>query len=296
MRLFKIYILFFLMFVASNALFALTIDMSENEIANGQTVLIEFEKEKNIKYNAVLLDKKKYKIFDNPCNDTKMYALVAVDYDAKPKDTKLQLHYEDKKEQMQQTVMLQIKDGKYEKETLKVDEAKVHLSEKNIKSAEAETQEAMDIYNTVTDASYITTPFIAPMSSKVTSSFGKARIFNDALKSYHSGTDFRAKVGTPIGASNDGVVVLAKDRFYAGGSVIIDHGQGIYTCYFHMSKFNVQKNEKIKKGQIIGLSGESGRVTGPHLHFATRVGGVQVDPMQLMTLLNNTLLNKGKIR
>jgi len=287
--------LFIMVIMLVSTLVALNIDISKKEAVNGQTVLLEFEKEKNIKYLSVLLDEKKYKIFDNPCNDTKVYTLIPISYDAKPRDINLQLHYKEKKEDVHQTFNLRIKEGNYEKETLKVDEAKVHLSEKNLKIAEAQTQEAMDIYNTLTDTSYITTPFIAPINSKITSSFGKARIFNNALKGYHGGTDFRAKVGTPIGASNDGVVVLAKERFYAGGSVIIDHGQGIYTCYFHMSKFHVTKNEKIKKGQIIGLSGESGRVTGPHLHFSARVNGVQVDPMQLMTLLNDTLLHKGKI-
>ena len=147
----------------------------------------------------------------------------------------------------------------------------------------------MKIYNTTTDENYINSKFIMPMESKITSSFGKARIYNNTLNGYHSGTDFRAKVGTPIVASNDGKVALVKNRFYSGGTVLIDHGQGIYTCYFHMSDFNVTEGQKVKKEQVIGLSGVSGRVTGPHLHFSARVGGVQVDPLQLIALLNKKI-------
>ncbi|MBU1927583.1 M23 family metallopeptidase, partial [bacterium] len=124
------------------------------------------------------------------------------------------------------------------------------------------------------------------------SDFGKARIYNDSLKGYHSGTDYRADVGTPIIASNDGVVALVEERFYSGGTVLVDHGQGIYTCYFHMSKFNVKKGQKIKKAQLLGLSGASGRVTGPHLHFAVRINKVQVDPLQFIELINNKLLKE----
>jgi murein DD-endopeptidase MepM/ murein hydrolase activator NlpD len=128
-----------------------------------------------------------------------------------------------------------------------------------------------------------------PMDSKITSDFGNARVFNGSLKSYHSGTDFRAKVGTPVKSVNDGVVVLAKDRFYAGGSVIVDHGEGVYSCYYHMSKYEVKEGDFVKKGQLLGLSGVSGRVTGPHLHFSMRVSGVQVDPLQFINLVNKEL-------
>ncbi len=284
MRLFLFSMLFLSALVASN------INIAESTIKNGKTVLIEFEKNENIKYNEVTLDKKKYKIFDNPVNQKKMYALIPISYYEKPRDAEEKLTYKEKNSDVSKTLFFRIEDGEYEKETIKVSDSKVNLNKKDKKRAAKEYKVAMDIYNAVTTKSYISSSFILPMDSKVTSSFGKARVYNDTLKGYHSGTDFRADMGTPIKACNDGVVVLAKDRFYSGGSIIIDHGQGIYTCYFHMSKFNVKKNQKINKSQIIGLSGKSGRVTGPHLHFSARVSGVQVDPMQLMQLINGKLL------
>jgi murein DD-endopeptidase MepM/ murein hydrolase activator NlpD len=279
----------FLLLLFISSVFAFKVDMSDTDISNGRTLFVEFKKDKNTKYEKVVLGKKSYKIFNNPLDSTKMYALVPISYYQKPSTKKVKIVYKKKNSEVTKSMFIHIKDGKYKKETIHVDNSKVHPNKKDQKRAQKEYAEAMNVYNTVTNKSYFDSKFILPMDSNITSSFGKARVYNDTLKGYHSGTDFRAKVGTPIHASNDGVVALVKDRFYSGGSVVIDHGEGIYTCYFHMSKFNVKKGQKVKKGTLIGLSGKSGRVTGPHLHFAARVGGVQVDPLQLIALLNKNL-------
>jgi len=164
--------------------------------------------------------------------------------------------------------------------------------EKTKRRISKEYNDAMRVYGTVTDESYINSKFILPLDSFITSNFGKARVYNGSLKGYHSGTDFRAKIGTPIIASNDGVVALVKDRFYSGGTVLINHGQGIYTCYFHMSAFSVKVGQRVKKAQLLGLSGKSGRVTGPHLHFAVRINKVQVDPLQFIELMNRRIFTR----
>lgn len=265
------------------SLSAFGFNISSSTIANGKTVLIEFEKNNAIKYEHVRVDKKKFKIYDN-------YVLIPISYYEKEKKLKLIVNYRENGSKMKfKMITLHIVDGKYPKEILQVAKGKVFLSKSDKKRVAKEYKEAMNIYNSVTKESYLKTKFIMPLNSIITSEFGNARVYNDTLNGYHSGTDFRAKIGTPIKACNDGVVVMAKDRFYSGGSIIIDHGRGIYTCYYHMSSFDVKKNQKVKKGQIIGLSGASGRVTGPHLHFSARVSGVQVDPLQLIKLLNKRL-------
>jgi murein DD-endopeptidase MepM/ murein hydrolase activator NlpD len=219
-----------------------------------------------------------------------MYALVPISYYEKPSQKKLEIFYKEKDIEKSKLILLHVEDGKYKKEKITVQKSKVNPKSKEVKKRIAkEYAEAMKIYAKATSKSQISSKFIAPMNSKITSSFGKARVYNDTLKGYHSGTDYRAKVGTPIKASNDGVVVLVKDRFYSGGTVILDHGHGIYTCYYHMSDFHVKKGQKVAKADIIGLSGKSGRVTGPHLHFSARVNGEQVDPLQLIDLLNEKL-------
>jgi len=190
-------------------------------------------------------------------------------------------------------MFLKIEDGKYKKEEITVSASKVNPKSKEVQERiSKEYKEAMKIYGTVTSKSYIDSEFIMPLDSFITSDFGKARVYNGSLKGYHSGTDFRAQVGTELIASNDGVIALVKKRFYSGGTVLIDHGQGIYTCYFHMSDFAVKEGEKVKKGQVIGLSGQSGRVTGPHLHFAVRINGVQVDPLQFIELMNKNIIKE----
>ena len=144
----------------------------------------------------------------------------------------------------------------------------------------------MKVYHTFTHRRYWNKPFILPLESKITSAFGTARMFNNQLKSFHSGTDFRAPMGTPIRASNDGVVVIAQNRYYAGNSVVIDHGEGVYSCYYHLSKLNVKVGEAVKQGSTLGLSGKSGRVNGPHLHYAFMVQGTQVNPLAFHKSIN----------
>ncbi|WP_373036486.1 M23 family metallopeptidase [Sulfurimonas sp.] len=281
------YFIFLTFFVSS--VFAFNINISNSNIANGKTAIIEFKKEQNTKYDKIVLDKKTHKIYQHPLDVNKMYVLVPISYYEKPSDKKLEIFYKENGKQKSKIVFLRVEDGKYKKEKIKVQKSKVTLNEKDKKRAAKEYAEAMKIYGKSTPKSQISSKFITPMNSKITSSFGKARVYNDTLNGYHSGTDYRAKIGTPIKACNDGVVVLAKDRFYSGGTVVLDHGQGVYTCYYHMSGFNVKKGQKVSKADIIGLSGDSGRVTGPHLHFSARVSGEQVDPLQLIDLLNKKL-------
>ncbi len=281
--------LFFLFIFSVSMSFAFNIEMSNSIVANGKTVLLEFEKEKNINYEKIVVDKKRYKIFKNPVDSEKFYALIPVNYYEKPSDKKVTLFYKEDGIEKNKTLFFRVKDGKYEKEALSVDSSKIILSNKDKKRVSREYAEAIKIYKTTTQNSYMLSEFIVPLDSKITSGFGKARLYNEKLKSYHGGTDFRADIGTPLMACNNGKVVLAKERFYAGNSVVIDHGHGIYSCYFHMSRFNVKEGQNINKGDIIGLSGNSGRVTGPHLHFGIRVGGEQVDPLQFIELINKNL-------
>jgi len=282
-----------LMLLLVFSLFALDFSLSNSITSNARTVYIEFAKDKNINYEKLVIGKRSYSIFTHQSDESKMYALIPISYYQKPCDKKIEIVYFENGKKNIKTFFLKVEDGKYKKEKIQVQKSKVNPKSKEVKKRIAkEYKEAMDIYGTVTKQNYVSSKFIVPMQSKITSDFGKARVYNDTLNGYHSGTDFRAKVGTPIMASNAGVVILAKKRFYAGGTVIIDHGQGIYTCYYHMSKFSVKKGDKVLKSQILGLSGDTGRVTGPHLHFSVRVGGLQVDPLQFITLVNKNLFKE----
>ncbi len=126
--------------------------------------------------------------------------------------------------------------------------------------------------------------FVKPVAAPSTPSFGMSRVFNEELSSQHRGTDFPIKEGAPVAASNAGTVVLARELFYEGNCVIIDHGQHFMTVYMHLSKIDVKVGDRVKKEQRLGLTGATGRVTGPHLHMGVRWNGAYLNPTKLIGL------------
>lgn len=126
--------------------------------------------------------------------------------------------------------------------------------------------------------------FRAPVRAAPTDSFGTRRMFNGKLASVHKGMDFHAPSGTVVRASNSGVVVLARHLYYEGNCVIIDHGFGLYTLSMHFSRIDVQEGQHVEAGDTLGLSGATGRVTGPHLHWAVRWENAYLDPAKLLRL------------
>ena len=129
-----------------------------------------------------------------------------------------------------------------------------------------------------------TAQFLRPRNATITSPFGSGRMFNGTLTSRHLGVDFRGKTGEPILAANRGVVALVDNFFLAGNVVYLDHGDGVVTAYFHMSKTLVIAGDTVERGQTIGLIGATGRVTGPHLHWSARYGALTVNPLDLIAL------------
>ena len=123
-----------------------------------------------------------------------------------------------------------------------------------------------------------TLAFITPVKGRISSPFGKRRILNDQPRSPHSGLDIAAPRGTPIKAAASGIVRATGDYFFNGNTVLIDHGQGLITMYCHLSKIEAALNATVEQGEVIGLVGQTGRVTGPHLHFSVNLNQARVDP------------------
>jgi murein DD-endopeptidase MepM/ murein hydrolase activator NlpD len=126
--------------------------------------------------------------------------------------------------------------------------------------------------------------FAAPAEAAISDVFNSQRVFNGKTLSSHLGLDFRVPSGTPVAAMNGGTVLLARFLYYEGNFVVIDHGQGLLTLYLHLSEFKVKEGDTVKRGQEIGLSGGTGRATGPHLHVAVRWQGTYLDPARLLQL------------
>jgi len=129
-----------------------------------------------------------------------------------------------------------------------------------------------------------TAAFAKPRDSRVTSEFGTGRMFNGTVASRHLGVDYQGASGAPVLAANRGVVALVDTFFLAGRVVYVDHGGGVVTGYFHLTKPLVAVGDTVSRGQRIGTVGATGRVTGPHLHWSARYGALAVNPLDLLAL------------
>jgi murein DD-endopeptidase MepM/ murein hydrolase activator NlpD len=127
--------------------------------------------------------------------------------------------------------------------------------------------------------------FVWPVTGEISSIFGLRRFFNDQERSPHNGLDIVAAEGTPVKVAADGVVVEAGDFFFSGNMVFVDHGHGLITLYAHLSRIDVKPGDSLRKGDVLGAVGQTGRVTGAHLHFAVIANSILVDPVLFLPQL-----------
>ena len=176
--------------------------------------------------------------------------------------------------------------GKYPKTEVKLNvESKfTEPSPEQQKQIEEGVEVKKDYLSRVTPEREWSGEFTAPAEAEISDVFGAERVFNGKAQSTHFGLDFRVPTGTPVAAMNDGTVLLARPLYFEGNFVVLDHGQGLLTLYLHLSEFKVKEGDQVKRGQIIGLSGATGRATGPHLHVEVRWQGTRLDPQGLLRL------------
>lgn len=207
-------------------------------------------------------------------------ALLAVPLEARPGS--YQLFLEGKRPR---TFKIRIYAKRYPEEHLKVPEKMVRYTPEVLARVKREIRLLRKTLSRYTPYVYLDGPFVWPIHGRLSSPFGLRRFFNGEPRSPHAGIDIAVPVGTPVHAANRGRVVLARDLYLPGKTLILDHGLGIYTIYAHLSRFRVKEGEMVEKGAVIALSGVSGRATGPHLHFGCYVQGIKIDPQELLRLL-----------
>jgi murein DD-endopeptidase MepM/ murein hydrolase activator NlpD len=161
----------------------------------------------------------------------------------------------------------------------------VDLDPETERRAVAEGHALRTLYRTVTSERLWRGGFVRPIGgTEPGTGFGSRRIINGQPRAPHSGTDYAAPRGTPVVSVNDGRVALVADYFFPGRLVVVDHGLGLYTLYFHLDEIRVEGGERVTRGQVIGTVGSTGRATGPHLHFGAQVGPARIDPERLLGL------------
>ena len=216
---------------------------------------------------------------------SKYISLFAVPYDTPPGEKNYEIIWKEKDTERTVQIPFTLKSGQYASETLSVDPSKVTPPKSALPRIAKEQEELNKIYKSSEEHRIWKNAFALPMSSDITSRYGTRRVYNGHMKSFHAGTDFRAPVGTPIVAPTEGKVVLGKDLYFSGGTVILDHGLGLFSMYFHMSKIDVKPGDIVQPGTLLGLSGKTGRVSGPHLHWTIQLGRIKVNALDAMDVL-----------
>ncbi|HYA97036.1 MAG TPA: M23 family metallopeptidase, partial [Methylomirabilota bacterium] len=213
------------------------------------------------------------------------FALGGASLETKPGTYPLHLHAETAAGQaISYEKRIPVQRQRYPRIVLKVPGRYTAPSPEELREIEEDKKTKEDAFQTLSPEREWQGSFRAPVEAQISDVFGVERVFNGTVQSTHQGLDFRVPSGTPVAAVNRGKVLLARPLFFEGNCVVIDHGQGLLTLYLHLSKFSVKEGDEVEKGQQVGLSGGTGRATGPHLHLAVRWQGVYLNPQTLLSL------------
>jgi murein DD-endopeptidase MepM/ murein hydrolase activator NlpD len=222
-------------------------------------------------------------------NNGHWVSVVGIHLTAKPGQHKLKIKGRSK------TINFRIESKKYAEQRITIkDKRKVNPTAEDMKRIRREKIRINSALKHWADKEDVNTRFVLPVVGELSSPFGLRRFFNEQARKPHSGIDIAAPEGTLIQAPADGQVIDTGDFFFNGNSVFIDHGQGLVTMYCHMSKIKVKSGQIVKQGEEIGAVGQTGRVTGPHLHWSVSLNDARVDPNLFFNNLGQLLSQQPK--
>jgi len=233
---------------------------------------------------TLFLDGRKY-TFISDRDNLKHFALIALGLDMEPGTYDAVIHLESFRGVKKDVSFKLAVSGKtFPSKRIRVAKRFTSLTSADIRRIKNEKEILGRIYGTLAPRWLGNGRFIMPLRGKITGTFGEKRVFNDNFVSRHRGIDIRSPEGTPIKASNSGEVVLARNLYFSGNTVIISHGIGLFSIYCHLSKTIVREGASVNKGKIIGYTGSTGRSTGPHLHWGLRLADNYADPLSIVYL------------
>lgn len=214
--------------------------------------------------------------------------LIGIDLETSPDDYSLSLTGSTVAgSPVEATYPLPVLDKEFPTRRLTVQEKFVNPPREELERIRRESKRVREIFATLNPEKIWHSSFQSPVPGAPTSGFGKRSILNGQPRSPHTGTDFDADEGTPVKSPNTGKVILVSPLYYSGNTVILDHGQGLYSYFAHLSRFAVAEGDRVSPGEVIGYVGATGRVTGPHLHWTVRLNGSRIDPLSLIAVLSD---------
>jgi len=217
-------------------------------------------------------------------NETGIYeGLIGIDMSTSPATYEIKVIATDADNRVYSSALsLRVEKVDFGTQALSLPPDMVDLDAKTLERVNQEARKLQALFQTFRDERLWEGVFIRPVEGEISTGFGLNRIINGQQRSQHTGVDLRAEKGTSVLASNHGVVVLVDELFFTGKSVLLDHGWGLYSMYFHLSEVLVKEGNLVRTGAILGRVGSTGRSTGPHLHWGIRINGARVDPFALL--------------
>ena len=211
--------------------------------------------------------------------------LIGIDMDTQPSTYEMKIVATDGGSDIHlSNLSLKVEKVDFGIQKLSLPSSMVDLDRKTLERVHKEERRLNSLFRAFREERLWRGAFIRPVEGELSVAFGLSRIINGQRRSPHTGVDLRAEEGTPVLACNSGIVVLVEPLFFSGKSVILDHGWGFYSMYFHLSEVLVKEGNRVGKGAILGRVGSTGRSTGPHLHWGIRMNGARVDPLSLLNI------------
>ena len=248
-------------------------------VKQGEIFLLRLNLSQNPASSYIKFEGKKIPLFELSTPGT-YGALIGIDLAMKPSHYNLDIKGSNEDTQY----IIEVIPANFGFQKLTLPDDQVDLDGETLKRVEKEKREILKSMASISEDKLWEEEFVIPVEGKIAKRFGVRRILNGQPRSPHSGEDFSAPQGTSVRASNTGRVVLVGDYFFSGRSVIIDHGLGFFTMYFHLKDFSVKVGDIARKGTMIGTVGATGRATGPHLHWGVRILGARVNPLSVVDL------------
>jgi murein DD-endopeptidase MepM/ murein hydrolase activator NlpD len=211
-------------------------------------------------------------------------AVIGIDVDVRPARYTLKVDAHSNSRAYHDTITLQVRSRTFPTRRLTVDPSFVNPPREVQSRIQDEARLLNKLWATSASSRLWSGQFVQPVPGPSTSRFGSRSIFNGVPRSRHTGEDFAGAEGTPVIAPNAGRVALAQDLYFSGNTVVIDHGLGLFSLLAHLSAIEVKQGEQVTTGQRIGRLGATGRVTGPHLHWAVRINRARIDPSSLLAM------------